>query len=70
MPMAHVVECRSDRQVLLDERFMPTVLRVKACPPLDTFLTELLGMLRQRSMRSRSSWVAADAAGLPRSATS
>lgn len=48
IPMAHVVECRSDRQVLLDEHFMPTVLRVKACPPLDTFLTELLGMLRQR----------------------
>ena len=48
VPMAQVAECRSDRQVLLDERFMPTVLRVKACPPLDTFLTEFLGMLRQR----------------------
>jgi type VI secretion system protein ImpJ len=48
IPVAHVVECRSDRQVLLDDRFMPTVLRIKACSPLDTFLTELLGMLRQR----------------------
>ena len=48
VPMAQVVECRSDRQVLLDERFMPTVLLVKACAPLDTFLTEFLGMLRQR----------------------
>jgi type VI secretion system protein ImpJ len=48
IPAAHVVECRSDRQVLLDERFMPTVLRVKACSPLDSFLTEFLGMLRQR----------------------
>jgi type VI secretion system protein ImpJ len=48
IPMAHVLECRSDRQVLLDERFMPTVLRIKACPPLESFLTEFLGMLRQR----------------------
>ena len=48
IPLAHVIECRSDKQVLLDERFMPTALRIKACPPLDTFLTELLGMLRQR----------------------
>jgi type VI secretion system protein ImpJ len=48
VPMAHVMECRPDGQVLLDERFMPTVLRVKACAPLDTFLTEFLGMLRQR----------------------
>lgn len=48
IPVAHVVECRPDRQVMLDERFMPSVSRIKACPPLDTFLTELLGMLRQR----------------------
>jgi type VI secretion system protein ImpJ len=48
VPMAHVLECRPDNQVLLDERFMPTVMRVKACAPLDTFLTEFLGMLRQR----------------------
>jgi type VI secretion system protein ImpJ len=43
------VESRADGQVLLDDRFMPTVLRVKACAALDTFLTEFLGMLRQRS---------------------
>jgi type VI secretion system protein ImpJ len=48
IPTAQIVECRADRQVLLDERFMPTALRIKACPPLDMFLTELLGMLRQR----------------------
>ena len=48
IPVAHVMECRADRQVLLDDRFMPTVLRIKACPQLETFLTELLGMLRQR----------------------
>jgi type VI secretion system protein ImpJ len=48
IPVAQVVECRADKQVILDDRFMPTALRVKACPPLDTFLTEMLGMLRQR----------------------
>jgi type VI secretion system protein ImpJ len=45
---AHVQECRVDRQVLLDERFMPTVLRITACPPLATFVKELYGLLHQR----------------------
>jgi len=48
IPLAHILECRTDRRVLLDDRFMPTVLGAKACDPLDSFLTELLGMLRQR----------------------
>jgi type VI secretion system protein ImpJ len=48
IPAAQILECRVDRQVLLDDRFMPTATRVKACPPLATFLTELYGMLHQR----------------------
>jgi type VI secretion system protein ImpJ len=48
IPLTHILECRVDRQVLLDDRFMPTVLRVTACPPLATFLTELYGLLHQR----------------------
>lgn len=48
IPLAQVLECRVDRQVLLDERFMPTALRVSACAPLATFLTELYGLLHQR----------------------
>jgi type VI secretion system protein ImpJ len=48
IPLAHVQECRVDRQVLLDDRFMPTVLQITACPPLATFLTELYGLLHQR----------------------
>jgi type VI secretion system protein ImpJ len=48
IPLAHVQECRVDRQVLLDDRFMPTVLRIAACPPLATFLKELYGLLHQR----------------------
>jgi type VI secretion system protein ImpJ len=48
VPLAHVVECRSDRQVVLDDRFIPTVLRSAAAVPLSTFMTELVGLLHQR----------------------
>jgi type VI secretion system protein ImpJ len=48
IPMAHLVECRADKQVVLDERFIPTVLQVRAAKPLATFMTELLGLLHQR----------------------
>jgi type VI secretion system protein ImpJ len=48
IPVAHVVECRADRQVLLEERFIPTVLDVRASARLATFLTELQGLLHQR----------------------
>jgi type VI secretion system protein ImpJ len=34
--------------VVLDDRFMPTVLHVRAAPRLATFLTELQGLLHQR----------------------
>jgi type VI secretion system protein ImpJ len=48
IPLAQVVECRADRQVVLDERFIPTVLKSGAAPRLATFLTELQGLLHQR----------------------
>ena len=48
MPLAHVVECRADKQVVLDERFIPTVLDARAARRLATFMTELLGLLHQR----------------------
>src|SRR5262249_37293946 len=43
-----LVECRSDKQVVLDEGFMPTVLHARASNRLATFITELLGLLHQR----------------------
>ena len=49
IPLAHVVECRADKQVILDERFMPSVLRVSAAPRLSTFLSEMQGLLYQRA---------------------
>jgi type VI secretion system protein ImpJ len=48
IPVAHVVECRADKQVILEDRFIPTVATCKAAPRLATFLAELQGMLHQR----------------------
>ena len=48
LPLAHVVECRSDRRVVLDETFMPTALTVDGADRLVTMLSELLGLLHQR----------------------
>jgi type VI secretion system protein ImpJ len=49
IPLAHVVECRADRQVVLDDRFIPTVLKTGAAGRLATFLMELQGLLHQRA---------------------
>ena len=48
VPLAHVIECRADRQVVLDEQFIPTVLHVRAASRLSSFTAELLGLLHQR----------------------
>lgn len=49
IPVAHVVECRADRQVVLDDRFIPTVLKSGTAGRLATFLMELQGLLHQRA---------------------
>ena len=49
IPVAQIVECRADKQVVLDDRFIPTVLRVSAAPRLTTFLQEMQGLLHQRA---------------------
>jgi type VI secretion system protein ImpJ len=48
VPLAHVLECRGDKQVLLEDKFIPTVLHVRAASRLATFQTELVGLLHQR----------------------
>ena len=48
VPLAHVVECRSDKQVVLDENFIPTVLHARTASRLSAFVTELFGLLHQR----------------------
>jgi type VI secretion system protein ImpJ len=48
VPLAHVVECRADQQVVLDEEFIPTILQIRAANRLTTIATELLGLFHQR----------------------
>ena len=48
VPLAHVVECRADQQVILDDNFIPTVLQVRAASRLATVTAELLGLFHQR----------------------
>jgi type VI secretion system protein ImpJ len=48
LPLGHVIECRADKQVVLDEGFIPTVLKAGAANRLATFTTELLGLFHQR----------------------
>jgi type VI secretion system protein ImpJ len=48
IPLVHVVECRTDQQVVLDESFIPTILQIRAANRLSTLMTELLGLFHQR----------------------
>ena len=48
IPLAQIVECRADRQVVLNENFIPTVLQASAARRLAAFTTELLGLFHQR----------------------
>jgi type VI secretion system protein ImpJ len=48
LPLAHIVECRSDKQVIFDDNFIPSVLHARAAGRLASFTTELLGLLHQR----------------------
>jgi len=48
VPLAHIVECRPDKRVLLDDNFIPTVLHSRSANRLATFTTELLGLFHQR----------------------
>ncbi len=48
VPLAHIVESRANKQVVLDDNFIPTVLHVRAANRLATLTTELLGLFHQR----------------------
>jgi len=48
IPIAHLLECRADKQLVLEDRFIATVLDARAAPRLAMFMTELLGLLHQR----------------------
>ena len=48
IPLVHLVECRGDQQVVLDEQFIPTIVQLRASTRLSTVTTELLGLFHQR----------------------
>ncbi len=48
IPTAHVEEGRADRSVVLEERFIPTVMNARHAGALATFLVEVRGLLHQR----------------------
>jgi type VI secretion system protein ImpJ len=49
IPLAHVIERRSDGRVVLDSGFMPSALSCRAVPRLQEFLVHLHGLLHQRA---------------------
>lgn len=48
VPLAQIVECRADKQIVLDESFIPTVMHTRTAVRLATLTTELLGLFHQR----------------------
>jgi type VI secretion system protein ImpJ len=48
VPLARVVECRTDRNLVLDDGFLPSVLDVQASRGLAGYVKELLGLLHHR----------------------
>lgn len=48
IPLAHIVECRADQRVVLEDRFMPTVLQSTVSTRLVSLLRDLIGKLHQQ----------------------
>jgi len=44
----HIVECKVDKQIVLDEKFLPPMLDCQMSAPLSGFLNELKGLLHHR----------------------
>ena len=47
--LARIVEIRSDRQIVLDQEFIPPCLKILASHPLINFINEIEGLLHYRS---------------------
>lgn len=48
IPIARIIEVRPDKEVILDDAFVPSVLDARAARPLAGFLSELEGLLAHR----------------------
>lgn len=49
IPIARIAEVRADREIILDQGFIPSSLDTRAAPPLHDFLEELEGLLSHRA---------------------
>lgn len=48
IPVARIIEVRSDREIVLDKGFIASAIDVRAAPPLNDFLREIEGLLAHR----------------------
>ncbi|AVO37679.1 type VI secretion system baseplate subunit TssK [Pukyongiella litopenaei] len=48
IPVARIIEVRPDKEIVLDQAFIPSCLDIRAAAPLDGFLRELEGLLSHR----------------------
>ena len=48
IPVARIIEVRPDKEIVLDQSFIPSCVDVRAATPLDGFLRELEGLLSHR----------------------
>lgn len=48
MAVARIIECRTDKQIILDDKFIPPALDIHAIPYLSGFVKELQGLLHHR----------------------
>ena len=53
VPLAHIVECRADKQVVLDDSSSRRCCTLRAAERLATFTTELLGLLASARRSAR-----------------
>jgi type VI secretion system protein ImpJ len=48
IPIARIIEVRPDKEIILDQGFVPSCLDIRAARPLEGFLRELEGLLSHR----------------------
>jgi type VI secretion system protein ImpJ len=48
IPVTRLIECRENRQVVIDDEFIPTVMNSQQAQRLSGFITELRGLLQDR----------------------
>lgn len=48
IPVARIIEVRPDKEIVLDQSFIPSCLDLRAAQPLDGFVRELEGLLSHR----------------------